>query len=143
METAAIVGTLDLCYCTTLRKAARRISQFYEEKLQPTGLRVTQFAMLRVIGESREIAINELATRLELDRTTTGKNLRPLERAGLIAVKPSSTDGRSRTVALTPEGDAILIVATPLWNEAQQEFERNLGGDAAALRDRLGALGIE
>jgi DNA-binding MarR family transcriptional regulator len=133
--------SLDLCYCTTFRKATRRISQLYEEKLQPTGLRVTQFAMLNVIGECREIAINELADRLELDRTTTGKNLRPLERAGLILVKPSPTDGRSRTVSLTPEGEATLKVAVPLWTEAQQEFERSLGGDAGALRERLRTIG--
>ncbi|MEW6300271.1 MAG: hypothetical protein AB1671_21465 [Thermodesulfobacteriota bacterium] len=35
-----------VCACFNLRKAARAVTQLYEEVLRPTGLRVTQFALL-------------------------------------------------------------------------------------------------
>jgi DNA-binding MarR family transcriptional regulator len=122
----------------TLRKAARRISHFYDGKLAPTGLRATQYSILALLSELKEVSINDLARHLDLDRTTTGKNLRPLQRAKLVAVTPSLTDGRSRTIKLTGAGSAILKVATPLWRRAQAEFEASNGSKAVgALRQTL------
>ena len=134
---------MDRCHCATLRKAARRLSQFYDEKLAPTGLRSSQYGILVAIRDSGELSVNELARRLELDRTTTGKNLRPLERAQYVRVAPSTTDGRSRSITLTAEGLAALKAAAPLWREAQSEFEESNGPErAATLRATLANLRI-
>ena len=96
------------CHCMSLRKAARRISNFYDARLAPAGLRATQYSILAVLHRLGGVSINDLAHRLDLDRTTAGKNMRPLTLAGLIKVAPSPTDGRSRIVELTPYGLATL-----------------------------------
>ena len=129
---------VDDCNCNALRKAARRVTQFYDEKLSPTGLRVTQFTILVMLIECPDMSVNELATRLDLDRTTTGKNLRLLGSAGLVAVVSSSSDRRARLVQLTMAGRTALHAAGPLWKEAQRDFNRANGADVAAtLRKQL------
>src|ERR1700759_4208485 len=96
------------CNCMALRKAARRISNFYDGELAPSGLRATQFSILLFLQRAGEASVNALAERLALDRTTAGKNLRPLEQAGFIAVAPSRQDRRRRVVRLTTAGASIL-----------------------------------
>jgi DNA-binding MarR family transcriptional regulator len=108
----------------------------------PTGLRATQYAILATLDESPNIAINELAERLDLDRTTTGKNLRPLQREGLIDVVQSKSDGRSRTVSMTPAGAARFREATPLWTLAQKRFEERNASAIPSLRPTLNGLGV-
>ena len=129
------------CNCMALRRAARRISNFYDAELAPSGLRATQFAILTLLQRAGETSVNALAERLALDRTTAGKNLRPLEQAGFIAIAPSRQDGRRRVVRLTIAGASILKIATPLWRRAQGIFETaNGGAKTAALRQTLSAL---
>ena len=132
------------CHCMSLRKAARRISNFYDARLAPAGLRATQYSILAVLHRLGGMSINDLAHRLDLDRTTAGKNMRPLTLAGLIKVAPSPTDGRSRIVELTPYGLATLKAARPLWQRAQQEFERANGAALSRkLRQTLSALRVD
>jgi DNA-binding MarR family transcriptional regulator len=141
-ETGRRLG-IEQCNCAMLRRASRRISQFYDSKLAPTGLRVTQYTILALLRELRELSVNEMAKHLVLDRTTTGKNLRPLERAGFVRVAPSAADARSRKITLTAEGLAALKAAAPRWREAQRQFEESNGQEAvAALRATLMQLKV-
>ena len=138
------IQSIGECHCQVLRRAARRISDMYDEMLAPTGLRATQFAILATLGASDGMSVNKLADKLDLDRTTTGKNLRPLERDGLVAVHVSDTDRRSRTIALTPVGQKKLGAAVPLWVEAQARFEtRNGQRKMRKLRSELGELRVD
>lgn len=96
---------------------------------------------MMLVREAGELSINSLASRLDMDRTTTGQNLRPLERDGLVLLQRSATDGRSRNVVLSRAGMAALEVAIPLWHEAQASFEALNGPDSAAdLRRQIAAL---
>ncbi|GEP60384.1 MarR family winged helix-turn-helix transcriptional regulator [Reyranella soli] len=131
------------CNCMSLRKAARRISNFYDAMLSPTGLRATQYSILALLNELGIVSINVLAERLDLDRTTTGKNMRPLAFAKLIKIRPSPTDGRSRVVQLTQHGAATLKAARPHWQKAQREFESDNGERLARnLRRTLSTLRV-
>jgi DNA-binding MarR family transcriptional regulator len=129
------------CNCMALRRAARGISNFYDSQLAPSGLRATQFAILVLVNMLGEASVNAVAERLALDRTTAGKNLRPLEAAGLVNIAPSKKDGRQRAIRLTKAGKAALKAAMPLWRRAQARFESANGADkAATLRATLGSL---
>ena len=140
MEQSAKSG-LVACNCMALRRAARSISNFYDGQLAPSGLRATQFAILALVNTLEEASVNAVAERLALDRTTAGKNLRPLEAAGLVSIAPSKKDGRQRAIRLTKAGKAALKAAMPLWRRAQTRFESANGADkAAALRATLGSL---
>ena len=71
----------------TASRSGRRlaeISRFYDDVLQPTGLRVTQFLILAALAKVESASVNELAERLDLERTAMGKTLGPLDRDGLI-----------------------------------------------------------
>ena len=89
MDPAGPMLEIHHCNCFTVRKAARRISRFYDDVLQPTGLRITQFLILAALAKVESASVNELAERLDLERTAMGKTLGPLDRDGLIRIEPS------------------------------------------------------
>jgi DNA-binding MarR family transcriptional regulator len=131
------------CNCVALRKASRRLSQFYDSVLAPSGLKSTQFAMLTEIDRRAHAppTIRELSEALVMDQSTIGQNLRPLEREGLIALVQDEADRRSRRVTLTKAGRGCIAVALPLWSAAQARFENGFGQRAAAeLRTVLGTI---
>jgi DNA-binding MarR family transcriptional regulator len=130
----------DLCNCRALRQAARHVTQFYDQYLVPTGVRTTQFSILAKLGCLGPTIINALAEEMVMDRTTLGRNIQPLEREGLIAVRQGHTDRRSKELHLTKAGAARLHEAEKAWAEAQTQFEAVFGADRASdLRTLLSA----
>ena len=128
------------CNCLAIRQAARQVTQFYDRRLAPAGLRATQFSVLAKLDRLGPRAINELAASMVMDRTTMGRALRPLEREGFIAIGPGR-DGRTRALRLTPAGKRRLNAAMPLWRQAQDAFEAAYGStEAARLRAALGRV---
>ncbi|MGH6827812.1 MAG: MarR family winged helix-turn-helix transcriptional regulator [Rhizomicrobium sp.] len=139
MDQAGKSGIRD-CHCLGLRRAARRVSNLYDQELQSSGLRATQFAILALVNELEEVSVGDVSERLGLDRTTAGKNLKPLEKAGLIGVAPANGDRRIRAVRLTRQGVSVLKEAVPLWRRAQCRFEAANGAKAAQLKAMLKEL---
>lgn len=120
---------LDRCLCKRTRAAARAITRVYEEELRSTGLKPSQVELLVTIAAKSELSISALAEELGMDRTTMSRNLRPLERRGLIALSPEGRH-RTRLVRLTPTGKSTLAGAVEHWERAQSMMESRLG-DAA------------
>lgn len=130
----------DPCLCTALRQAAQSSTAFYDAALAPSGLKVTMYRLLRRIEAAPGASLTTLADTIGLDRSTLGRNLRVLERQGLIALA-AGTDGRAKRIDLTDEGRAALRVAVPLWRQAQTDFAALIGPDVvASLRALAGAL---
>ena len=128
------------CVSFNLRKAARLIGQIFDQHLQPTGLKNTQFSLLRMVQALAPVSITELADKLVMDRTTLTRNLKPVEREGLIEVT-AGADARSRNVRLTNKGRKRVQQALPYWESAQVEVTQALG-DAhwRVLRKELDAV---
>jgi len=123
-----------LCYCASLRAAARKATAFYDATLAPAGLNVAQFALLRRIERAGSPSLTELGRLAELDRSTVGRNVKVLERLGLVLMA-NAEDQREAAVALAPAGVEALRRAAPLWEEAQHYVEAALGAEGAeALR---------
>ena len=121
-----------------LRKAARRVSLFYDRRLQPSGIRADQFSVLVVVARLGDASVGAVGEALGLDRTTAGSNLRSLERMGLIEIGSSSEDSRRRSIKLTAAGRRMLRKAYPLWLKAQAELDgKNEFGFTGRLRDAL------
>jgi len=113
------------CLCDTLRMAARAVSVVYDAALRPLGLRTTQFSLLRravLMGPVESWRLSESAG---LDKTTLPRNLRPLERRGLVTVQRGE-DRRTRIVRATPAGEKLLREATVRWRTVQGAFEEHL-----------------
>jgi len=117
----------EFCTCLSIRQAARHVSQFYDQHLAPSGLRITQFSILAKLKAGGPLTINNLAEVMVMDRTTLGRNILPLERDGLITVAQGSVDRRSKELRLTDVGLERLHDAWRYWAEAQAGFDAAFG----------------
>ena len=121
--------TTQACTCQSVRHAAQTLTEFYDRLLAPSGLKITQYILLRAIlsGEAAK-SITALAEEVGIDRTTTGKNLRLLERDGLVSLG-AGNDRRAREVQATEQGRQAVALARPLWQQAQTTMVETLGQD--------------
>ena len=136
MKSAPAISTNPAaCNCLALRQATRHVTQFYDQILTPAGIRATQYSILARLNRKGAMTINALAAELVMDRTTLGRNIRPLQRDGLVAIGPGKSDRRRKELRLTPFGTARFQIAQKAWTKAQANFERTFGTKRArALR---------
>jgi len=124
-----------VCVCTNLRRATRAISNMYDLALASSGLKITQFSLLRAVQRNEPVAITALADEMALDRTTLARNLAPLQRDRLVELKPGS-DQRVTEVRLTRAGREAIAAALPLWKKTQVDIGRLLSdGRIEQLRE--------
>jgi len=136
-------GGANPCHATAMRKASRRLTQLYDNALEPSGLRSTQFAILAELERWTLFppTLAELAQALVMDRSSLGHNLRPLERDGLIALQECEEDRRRRHIVLTGGGKEKLAAGQRLWSAAQEKFNAAFGApEAERLRATLLAI---
>jgi DNA-binding MarR family transcriptional regulator len=125
------------CTCARLRKLTRRITQHYDVRLAPAGLRVTQFSLLATLCHGGPAKLSALAGAMEMDRTTLSRNLKPLTDAGFVAVA-AGDDARERLVTATERGRRAWLAARGEWRRAQDEVNRTLGVEqVVALHELL------
>ncbi len=117
------------CACGNLRKTTRIITQFYDQHLQPTGLRSTQCSLLMHILAHENISVSELAANLLMDQTTVTRNLEILRKNGYIAVVKETEDARRKAIAITELGREKLGEALPFLEQAQAQIEQGLGAE--------------
>lgn len=130
------------CLCTTLRQAAHAATEIYDRALEPTGLKITMYRVLKRLAEAERPTITELARIVELDRSSLGRNLRVLQRMKLVKFSDSD-DERAKVVSLTPLGTTTLEGARPLWRKAQAKMRASLGKDADAVYAVRAVVGEE
>ena len=114
------------CTCGRLRRAARALTQLYDDLMIPSGLRVTQFSLLRTLKQKGTSPMSDLADALLLDRTALSRNLEPLQERGLVAIAAGS-DARTRQVSLTRAGEQAIRAALPHWKNAQAQVAGKIG----------------
>src|SRR5262245_7212145 len=123
-----------------VRAAARHVTQSYDQFLAPSGLRTTQLSILARLNRKGPLTINALAEDMVMDRTTLGRNILPLQRDGLITLKPAASGRRAKELRLTEAGEKRLKEGLGSWSQAQARFEAVFGaGRAAELRRLLRA----
>jgi DNA-binding MarR family transcriptional regulator len=123
-----------VCYCAAVRAASRKTTALYDAALAPVGIGLAQYSLLRRMRTANSLSLTELARAAELDRSTVGRNVKVLERLGLVH-EVDSDDQRETEVALTDDGVETLRRARPLWEDAQRQVETALGPSGAeALR---------
>lgn len=120
------------CTCAALRRAARAATAAYDDALRPTGLRVTQFAVLRLLDRHGPMSVTRLAAEAALERTTMARNLDPLERRGLVRIAPGEADGRERVAHLTQAGGRAIADALPHWRAVQARIRGRVDPGAVA-----------
>jgi DNA-binding MarR family transcriptional regulator len=115
------------CVCTTVRRADRALNRVYDQALQPSGLLTTQYALLSTLARAGEPMLHSaLAEAQVMSPATLSRNLRPLQRDGLLRMTPGR-DRRTRYVELTSAGHEALERARPLWRAVQAQVRETAG----------------
>ncbi len=112
------------------------MTSFYEQHLRATGLKLSQYAVLSNLSDQAQ-TILQLADRLEMDRTTLTRSLKPLVAQGWV-MEAVGGDARQRLIKLTPQGKSFRQQAQARWRDAQLALESQLGRDVvSALNAQL------
>lgn len=114
------------CACASLRRAARLLTQRYEEALRPHGLRASQFTVLQMLSLVGEANQGSIARMLAMDSTTLTRTLGVMTRSGWLA-KQHGNDRREWLFRLAPAGQKKLKQALPHWERVQETLRRKLG----------------
>jgi DNA-binding MarR family transcriptional regulator len=114
------------CVCFNLRWVTRAVTQFYDSEMRRHGIRPTQGTILLALNARESWSMAELSDWLGMDRTTLVRNLRPLQRDGLVQI---SGGGRGNRVelAITAKGRKQIEKLTPAWKSAQSAVLKTLG----------------
>ena len=111
------------------RRASRAVTHLYDLVLSPSGLKATQFVLLRAIERHSRISQSRLAEQYGMSPETLSRRLAGLRRAGLIGLQAGSSAGGGRLYRLTATGSRKLHDATPYWMRAQGRLRAILGGE--------------
>ncbi len=126
------------CNYATVRRAARKLGQFYDDIVGPSGLKATQQGLLYQIHASGEPTMGDIASAMIMDLSALGHTLKPLIRDGYVETVVDKDDRRIRRVRLTKAGEKKLAEAMKLWKVAQQRLEDRIGAEKAErLRNTL------
>src|SRR4051812_43997055 len=94
-----------------LKRLAERMQADAAEVARSLDLPVqpAQMSLLMTIRLYGPIAVGELAERLQLAQPTVTRAVGALERDGLVEARPAPGDGRSKRLALTAAGEALMV----------------------------------
>ncbi|HJV43126.1 bifunctional helix-turn-helix transcriptional regulator/GNAT family N-acetyltransferase [Caulobacter sp.] len=118
-----------------LKRLAERMQADAAEVARALDLPVqpSQMSLLLTIRLHGPIAVGELAERLQLAQPTVTRALKPLEDDGFVAASRAPGDGRTKRLALTEKGQALLVrIQTellPRIEPAAAELVEGLRGD--------------
>ena len=127
------------CLCFAARRAARAVTQQYDNELRPTGLRATQFTLLVVLANAGAKPLSEVAVILGVERTTLTRNLGPLLARGYVA-DLAGEDRRIRLLSITKRGKDAVRRALPLWRKAQARVATRVGSRAGPILRALSEI---
>jgi len=131
----------DCCLCLHAQRAARALARRFDAALRPLDLNNGQFSLLMSLNRPAPPHLGSVAELLAMDRTTLTAALKVLERRRLVKVTVDKKDRRSRLLAITPAGRALLAKAFPIWQKTHAAVEQRLSDvEPEKLRAALKAL---
>lgn len=128
------------CLCLSVHRAARALARRFDTALAPFGISHGQFSLMMSLNRPDAPRLGDAAAFLAMDRTTLTANLKPLERRGLVEIRPDPEDRRSRRLYLTGAGRTLLKQAVPVWRATHDEVDQIVPGKPRQLRDQLSQL---
>jgi DNA-binding MarR family transcriptional regulator len=118
--------SVENCVCFNIRRVSRLITQFFDSEVRRGDLRPTQTPILRALQAKTEWSMADLSEWLGMERTTLLRNLRPLQRDGLVRVKGGGR-GSHVTLEITNKGRKVVAKMHPEWLSAQGKVVATLG----------------
>jgi DNA-binding MarR family transcriptional regulator len=127
---------LQTCAGWTLRRTARRATQFLEEHMAAAGVSFAQFGLMAEIASADDDTVSALAVRMGLDQSTLSRTLRTLEAEGLLEIAVVESDQRKRMVWLTEKGARKLEAALAVWRQAHARLARQVSVESVRRLSR-------
>ena len=120
------LSAVENCVCFNLRWVTRAVTQFYDAEMRRHGIRPTQGTILASLMSKDSWNMAELSDWLGMERTTLVRNLRPLQRDGLVQINGGGR-GRLVELAITAKGRKQIEKLAPAWKSAQSAAVKTLG----------------
>ena len=119
------------CACFHVRRAARLVTQDFDDALSAVGLKATQYTVLCALAGpwKRPPSLVVLADYLLVEPSALSRNVAVLVKRGLLVLEPGE-DRRERGVRLTDEGRRLFREGFPQWKRAQEATKERLGTEA-------------
>lgn len=114
------------CVCFNLRRVTRKVTQFYDAEMRRHGIRPTQGTILTSLNAKESWNMAELSDWLGMERTTLVRNLRPLQRDGLVQAVGGGRGNRVELM-ITSKGRKQIEKLAPAWKSAQCAAVKTLG----------------
>ena len=120
------MSAVENCVCFNLRWVTRKVTQFYDAEMRRHGIRPTQGTVLASLNARESWNMAELTDWLGMERTTLVRNLRPLQRDGLVQAVGGGRGNRVE-LAITTKGRKQIAKLAPAWRSAQTAAVKTLG----------------
>lgn len=118
-----------------------RLEALGDARLAPSELSVRTFVALATLARRAPCSQQDLADRLEIRPAATVELIDELEKLGTVRRSRKPGDRRSYALALTPEGEALVVRARSIVAAVSSEFTACLDeGQRSELADLLGKL---
>jgi DNA-binding MarR family transcriptional regulator len=115
--------------CAALRRASRAMTHLYDLVLSPTGIKSTQFIILRAIREAGELPQWRFADEYGISDDTLSRRLAILRKLGMVEHRIGSKPAGERLYRLTPLGQRKYEEALPYWTRAEERLRHVIGDD--------------
>ena len=123
--------------CFKLGRVVRKVQQYYEARLSPFGITVSQFFVLDALWSSDGITIGELGEKVALDTSTLTGILDRLERNGLAERHQNPVDRRSILVTLTDHARELEVQMMPIVDELDVSLRHPFSAADMSVFERL------
>jgi DNA-binding MarR family transcriptional regulator len=125
----------------SLGAAGRAVTRRLEQALDPLGLSVREFGALAILVAIGPLSQQNVASRLEIDRTTAGELVMDLELEGHVERQRDPYDLRRWALRATPDGRDLLELATDAVIDAERDYFARLSkAELARLQSLLDAI---
>jgi DNA-binding MarR family transcriptional regulator len=97
------------------------------------GLKIPEWRVLAVLAEQGAATQRDLSHATQMDKVTVNRACAAMVERGLVARAPNAADGRSHHLAMTALGDELYTQIVPLALSVEEELEKALDADEAAI----------
>jgi DNA-binding MarR family transcriptional regulator len=115
------------CINFKLAVLARLMDERYKKAYRGLGLTTEQVRMLLNLKMAGKINQQELARRLELEKSSFSRTLKKMTEKKLIRSETHEDDGRKQMLSLTPAGEKKAAAVFPAWKQQHEKMTLLLG----------------
>ena len=96
---------------------------------ETSGVTLTQWRIIAVVGTSGQTRLSEIARATALDKGLLSRNLATLIDEKIIQATPDETDQRAQNLTLAPRGQDMFERTLPVTRRRQSKLRENLTPD--------------